>query len=273
MAVGDGVAAARFNGVAHSVAQVQQAPLALFLFVPLHHAGLVGDAPGDDLRRIGGEGAVLKEGKERLVAQDAGFDGLGGAVGKDVRREAFQTVGVAQYGGGLQKGPGQVLSGSKVDGGLAAHGGIHGGKKRGGQLHAADAPEVHGGGKARHVPSHTAAQSHHAVGAGQMLQGQELQDLREGGEILVSLACGELVRTDGKSGGAETGGDSGGIEGGHGAVGNDCRPAGPQYLPQPLSAAFQQPRSDGDGVAGGGANGDGLNGVGHGKNSFIYNVW
>src|SRR5699024_1188628 len=134
-----------------------------------------------------GEGAVLKQGKQPLIGEDAGLDGLGGPVGEHVGGERLQAVRVADHGGGLAEGPGQVLSGGQVHGGLSAHGGVHRRQQGGGQLDIPDAPEVDGGGKARHVPHHAAPQGGHAVGAGQALRRQKFQQLCQGGEVLVPL--------------------------------------------------------------------------------------
>ncbi len=180
MTVGDGVTAALFNGVAHGVSQIQELPLSQIPFVPLHDAGLVGDTTGDDSCRIGGEDAVFKEGKEALVTQNAGFDGLRRAAGKGICGQGGQAIRVAQYGGGLQKGARQIFPCGEIDGGFAAHGGIHRGQQRGGQLYAADSPQVYGGGKARNIAGHSAAQGGHTVGAGETLLRQKFQNRGEG---------------------------------------------------------------------------------------------
>ena len=93
------------------MAQVEQLPLPLLLLVPLHHTGLVFHAPGDHLRRVRFQRAVLKEGEQALVAEDPGFHRLRRPVGKDLWRQGFQAVRIAQHGGGLEEGPGQILPG------------------------------------------------------------------------------------------------------------------------------------------------------------------
>ena len=110
MAVRDGIAAALFNGVANGVAQIQQAALVLFFFVPFHHAGFVSNAPGDDLSRIGLQMTGLEQGEEALIRENPCLNGFSGAVCKDVTGQRAQSVRVAQDSGRLQEGSGQVLS-------------------------------------------------------------------------------------------------------------------------------------------------------------------
>ena len=267
--MGDNIAAALLDGVAHSMAQVQKLPLPLLLLVPLHHAGLVGDAPGDDLAGVGGEGAVLKQGEQGFVREHAGLDGLGGPVGKHVGGQGLQAVRVTDHGGGLAEGPGQVLPGGQVHGGLPPHGGVHRRQQGGGQLDIPDAPEVHGGSKARHVPSDAAAQGGHAVRAGQMLRRQELQQLCQGGEILAPLPGGEDMGADGKARVLQSGGDGVQVQGGHGVVGQNGDPPLSQQRGQIVPAPAKQAAANAHIIGRPDPDGNGSDGVKHRKTPFI----
>ena len=80
--------------------------------------------------------------------------------------QGVQHIGVDDHRLGLIEGAHAVLDAIEVDGYLAADGGVHLGQHRGGDIVKVDAPHVGGGGKARQIPYHAAAHSHHAVGAG-----------------------------------------------------------------------------------------------------------
>ena len=81
-------------------------------------------------------------GEQLRVVQHAVLDDLGAAVPENVKGEGIQGIRVAQHQTWLAERPGKVLPGGKIDGGFAAHGGIHGGKQGRGNLNEADAPEV-----------------------------------------------------------------------------------------------------------------------------------
>ncbi len=267
----NGKAAAFFNGVAYRVAQIQELSLPLLLLIPLHHPGLVADAPGDDLRQNRGgrgEGRPLKEGKEVLIAEDAGFDGLGGPVGEELRGQRSQAVGVTEDRGRLKEGPGQVFPRRKVHRGLAPHRGIHRCQQGGGQLDVPHPPQVEGGGQPRHIPGDPAPQGGDAIGAGQPLPGQKFQNAGKGGEVLAFLPGGEDIAADGKSRLFQAVFCPLQIEGGHVAVADNCHMAGLQTFPQEHPAPLQQTGADGDGVGRAGANRYFQNGMGHGIHSF-----
>ena len=258
------------------VAEVQLAPLAPLLFVALDHARLVADAAGDDLGGRVGERAVLKERKQRLAAQHAGLDGLRRAVGKDGGGQGPQAVRIAQHGGGLQKRARKVFPRRKVDGRLAADGGIHGGEQRGRQLHIADAAQVRGRGKARHVAGHAAAERRHAVRARELGLGQKLQNGRERREILMRLPRREHIRADGKARVAQARANRFKIKRSHIAVGGDRDAAAAQHGFQPCAALPQQSRADGDLIGRRGMDFNGLN-RGHssslpGRSSLIFQL-
>src|SRR5699024_233195 len=154
--------------------------------------------------------------------------------------QGAQAVCVADHRRGLAEGPGQIFSGGQVYGGFTAHGGVHRGQKRGGQLDVPDAPEVHGGCKARQVTCPAAPQGGHAVGAGQVLRCQELQQRPQSGEVLVPLSCREHVGADGKTGILQSGGDGVQIQGGHGVIRQDGDLPLPQQGGQVVPAPAQQ---------------------------------
>ena len=256
------------------VAEVQLAPLAPLLLVALDHARLVADAAGDDLGGRVGERAVLKEREQRLAAQHTGLDGLRRAVGKDGGGQGSQTVRVAQHGSGLQKRARKVLPRRKVDGRLAADGGIHSGEQCGRQLHIADAAQVRGRGEARHVAGHAAAERRHAVRARELRLGQKLQNGGERREILMRLPRREHIRADGKPGVAQARANRFKIKRSHIAVGGDRDAAAAQHGLQPCAALPQQSRADGDLIGRRGMDFNGLN-RGHssslpGRSSLIF---
>ena len=96
-------------------------------------------------------------GEQLRVVQHAVLDDLGAAVLENVKREGIQGIRVAQHQTWLAERPGEVLPGGKIDGGFAAHRGIHGGKQGRGNLNEVDAPQIACGGEARQIAHHAAA--------------------------------------------------------------------------------------------------------------------
>ena len=94
------------NGVSHRVTQIQKATLTLLLLVAFHNPSFIPNTPGDDLRWSGGQSAALKEGEQAFITEDAGLDGLRGAIGKDGGWESAQAVSVTEDCGGLEKDAG-----------------------------------------------------------------------------------------------------------------------------------------------------------------------
>ena len=149
----------------------------------------------DDLRR-GGQNISLKEGEQLLAAQNTCLDGLGRPARKDVGGQGLQAACVADHGGGLHEGPSQIFPGGQVDGRLASHRGVHRRQQGGGQLDIFHPPQVQRGGQPRHISSDAAAQRGHAVRAGELLPGQELQNIGQGIKIFVALSSGKDIGTD-----------------------------------------------------------------------------
>ena len=141
-----------------------------------------------------------KEIKEAPVGDAAIFDDLRHAAGKVPVRQRGQDLRVHQHQAWLPEGAGQVFPGLEIDGHLAAHGGVHLGQQGGGELDIADAPENGGGGKARQISYHAAAQGGHGVGAGQAEGHQGLPQLRQ----LMGI-FGVLSGGDGEAEGLEAG--------------------------------------------------------------------
>ena len=147
--------------------EVQQLAEAAFFFIRRDDASLFGNAEGDDLDEMIFDLSFFKEGKDVFAAENGGFDGFGGAVGKDLVAQCIKGIGIAEHQLRLEKNAGQILPRAEINGGFAADGGIHGGQKGGGHLNTADAPQEHAGGKAGHIAGDAAAQSDNAIGAGQ----------------------------------------------------------------------------------------------------------
>ena len=116
------------------------------------------------------------------------LDDLAAAVGELLGREGGQAPHVGDYYARLPKGAGQVLAGSQVDGGLAAHRRIHHGEQTRGDLHKLAAAHVGGGHKARHVAHDAAAECHNHVGARKLVLGHKLQNGNIGFCALMGLA-------------------------------------------------------------------------------------
>ena len=94
----------------------------------------------------------------------------------------------------------EVFAGGQVNGGLAAYGGIDAGKQGRGYLNQFYAAQIGGGGKARKVAYHAAAEGEDHIGAGKAAFGEKIDHIYIGIYIFAGLACGKDV-----FGGAETG--------------------------------------------------------------------
>ena len=159
----------QLKGVADGVAEVQRHPQAGVPLVLKHYLPLQIAAGADHLLNVihyaGPAAAAVQQLKELPVPDAAVFDHLGHAVGEGAVAEGVETVRIDQHPLGLPEGPGQIFSGLKVDGHLAPHGGVHLGQQSGGDLDEVHPPEEGGGGKARQVAHHAAAQGCHPVSA------------------------------------------------------------------------------------------------------------
>ena len=139
-------------------------------------------------------------GEQLRVVQHAVLDDLGAAVPENVNGEGIQGIRVAQHQTWLAERPGEVLPGGEINGGFAAHGGIHGGKQGRGNLNEADAPKVACGGESRQITHHAAAQSDDQVGAGQPVFREKVQEIEENLPVFAFFPGGEYVGNYGKPG-------------------------------------------------------------------------
>ena len=201
----------------------------MLVLVGIHHVALDGDvARHDGLhgRHVGHEEVerergALEHGEQLRVGDHAVLDDLAAAVGELGGLERGQTAHVCEHRAGLPEGPRQVLAGLEVDGGLAAHGGVHHGEQARRHLDVRDSAQVARRGKAREVAHHAAAEGHHRVAAGELALGQELQAVHERGGALSLLARLEGEGMGLEPGLREGGADHLGVEGADVRVGHD----------------------------------------------------
>ena len=92
--------------------------------------------------------------------------------------------------------PGKILARGKVDGGLAAHGRIDHGEQAGRHLDKAAPAHIARGGKAGDVPGDAAPERDDDIGARELGDGHELEDLLEGVQALSCLTGLERVGED-----------------------------------------------------------------------------
>ena len=220
--MGEGELTEGFCGVAEGVAQIQQIPSAPVEFVGYHDVPLVANTGGDDLLPVKAQSGADQLHKQGLVKEDGGFDDLGAAVPEDIHGEGGEAVGVAQDQTGLPEGTRQIFTCGQVDGGLAADAGIHRRQKGGGHLDEPHAPLVAGGGKARQIANHAAAQGHEDIGPGQMVFSQKVQQFQNGFPILAGFPGGEYEDTGLKSRQMEAGIRRRSVEGPDIAVADDA---------------------------------------------------
>ncbi len=156
----------RFQGMAESMAEIEQSALAGLPFVARHDGGLHAAGMGDGLDQrlavtaqcLGGVGFQPVE--ERRIAQGAIFDHFGIAGQQFAARQGREQGGVGDDDARLMEQADQVLALGRVDRGLAADRGIHLGQQGGGNLRKGDAALEHGGGEAGEIADHPAAQRH-----------------------------------------------------------------------------------------------------------------
>ena len=114
--------------------------------------------------------------------QQGTLDNFGTAVLVFCGRQRFQQGRVTEDQGGLVKRAHLIFAAGKIYGGLAAHGGIHRREQGGGHLDIGQAPVVGGGGKARQVAYHAAAQGDDTIAAGKVIVKQGLHQGGIGGK-------------------------------------------------------------------------------------------
>ena len=166
-------------------------------------------------RESGPGGAGGQEIEEGLVPDTAVFDDLPHAVGEGGVGEGGEGVGIHEHQPGLPEGSRQVFPRPEVHRHLAAHGGVHLGQEGGGELDEIHPPEDGGGGKARQVPHHAAAQGHHPVGAGKAEVQHGLPQLGEALGGFGGLTGGNLLAGGLKAAALQDGNQPGEVEGGH----------------------------------------------------------
>ena len=255
MAVGNGVAAELFDGMAHGVPQIEHLPLAHVPLVPLDEVPLDLHAPGYDAVHIPAIDSPGKGVKQLFVGQQTILDALGAAVGKIVVGEGVQSGGVADHQLRLAEHSGQVLALGQVDAGLAAHRAVDGRQKSGGQLHQGNFPQIGTGGKSRHIPDDSAAQGQHQVAFGQAVFRQELKHLGPDAQAFAVFAVGENEGAQGIPGVFQPGGHLGEIEPGHIVIGDDGRLAPGVHLGDQAPGLFQKASFDVDVILFGRING------------------
>ena len=179
--------------MAQGVAKVQNLPPALLPLVLGHHRSLDFHIAANYFIYVFSHVGFHQKMEKALVGDETVLESLRRPVQEGVLRQGGEGIRIADHGLGLPEGPHQVLAGRQVHGGFAPHGGVGGRQESGGHLNKVDAPLVGGGGEARKVPHHAAAQSHHAVAAGNAALCQKAQDLAIGGERLLLLPGGNDV--------------------------------------------------------------------------------
>ena len=175
---------------------------------------------------LGPGGVSTEELKEIPVGNAAVLDHLRHTVGEGLVIQGIQGVRIHEHRPGLPEAPGQVLSGSQVDSYLSAYGGIHLGQEGGGDLNEIHAPEDGGGGEARQVPHHAAAQGNDGVGAGEAEVHHGLPQGDQVGGALGPLPGGACKQARIEAGGLQTILHPGPVEGLHIGIGNDGDPLG-----------------------------------------------
>ena len=130
--------------------------------------------------------------REQLrVADERVLDHLGEARAQFARRQRPERRGVRDHRLRLVEGTDEVLAARMVHAGLAADRRVDLREQRGRHLHEADAALVAGGGEARHVADHPAAQGDDEIVAREAVGDQRVDDARDGVERLVALAVGQ----------------------------------------------------------------------------------
>ena len=172
--------------------------------------------------------------------------GLGGQLDK-VRLDFSMINDIEYYNGIIFQGfldglARQVLSGGKVDGGLAAHGGVHLGEEGGGDLDVIHPPQHGGGGKSRQVAHHAAAQGDDPVGAGEAGGHHGFPQLLQPRHRFAVLPGGDGVDGAGKARPLQAFPHGIGVQGAHGAVGDHKDLGRPgQQGAHPLPGAGEEP--------------------------------
>jgi hypothetical protein len=184
----------------------------------------------------------------RIVDQPI-FGDLGIARQQLAPGQAIQHVGIGKHQPRLVEGADEVLAMTRVDAGLAADRGIDLRQQGRRDLDEIDAAQQGGGGKARQVPDHAAAQrDQRGLTVGPLVE-QRVHQVAEGAELLAALACrhGNGARLE--AGVGERGHHTSAIKRRHGFVGHHDDPPRRQQGSAEFAHAIDQPGSDQDVVA------------------------
>ena len=166
---------ANLDAVSDGVAEIQHPSQTCFLLVLLHHALLNAQGTDNDVIEIFLNGFVFQESKQLFIAGQRHLDGLRQPVGNLSLGQGFQQFGIDQHLFRLIEGTHDIFNPAEIDGGLAADGRVNLGQQGGGNIVKINPPHIRGGGKARQVAYHTAANSHHAILAGKAVIQHSLQ--------------------------------------------------------------------------------------------------
>ena len=149
----------------------------------------------------------------------------------------------------------KIFARGQINGGLAAHRGIHHGEQGRGYLYKRDAPLVDRGGKAAQIPHHAAAQGNQDVRAGQMLGGHVLQKSQEVFSALGGLSVRDHVARNAKARPLQGGGHVGGVQRLHRVVGQKQHAAGLDHGLYETTGIVTEARADAHVVGVGSAGG------------------
>ena len=230
------------DAVADGVTEVQCLAHAVLGLVLLHDALLEPQAAADDLADLGVDVALLKDGKQLRVGQQAGLDGFGQAVDVVAAGQGGQGVRVHDDQFGLPESTHDVLGVAQVHGGLAADGGVNHGKGGGGAVDEVDAAHIGGSCKTGQVAHHAAAHGHDQVTPAHA----EVQHLAQHAFQNFKALAGFTLGHRDDAGVLALVGHPLGVLGGHAAVGDHGHPA---VQPGKLVQVFQRAALDDDVIA------------------------
>ena len=158
--------------VCQCVPEVQEHPLAGVELVRLDHDPLDIHAPGDHTGQFAFQVVKRRVGAEKIkqsgVLDAAVLDHFAHPVFNEMLRQRVQHLRINEHKFRLKESADQVLPLGKVHRHLAAHGRVHLGEKRSGDLYELYSPEIAGCGKSGQIADHSAAECDHKVAPGQL---------------------------------------------------------------------------------------------------------
>ena len=187
-----GKAGGLFEGMAESVAEIEQRPDPGFLLVGEHEPGFCRAGPGDGFgtgRATGKDfGAVRLEPEEILfVVDETVFDHFAVTGGELAFRQGVEGRKIGKHQLGLVEGTDQILAMRGIDPGLAPDRGIDLRQKRGRHLDEIHAAPGDRRGKARQIANDAAAERNHQIAALEFGGQQGFDDVAEPGKGLAGL--------------------------------------------------------------------------------------